>query len=288
LNAPPEVIALCSAAGLIAGQVLSLVAVRLPRRMHWDLENEVALAQAELGREGQAPAGPRPALFARGPECEHCGAALRGVGVVPVLGYLIRNARCVACGVSLPLMGPLVELTLAVVFGALVAQNGLGIGLLAAAVLAALLVTLAAIDARERLLPDALTLPGLWIGLTLNAFSVTVDPTSAILGAAGGWLFMAGSQWLFSRITGREGVAAGDHKLVAMMGAWLGWQVLPAILLLAMGTAALTLVLGRLGAGTTAQAGETAQAEMPFGPHLAAGGLLIMLGGTSWFSALVL
>lgn len=285
MNAPPEVIAFCGAAGLLVGQLLNLVAMRLPRRMQWDLENEVALAQAELGREGQPPAGPRPAIFNRGPECEHCGAALRGVGAVPVLGYLVRNARCVACGAVLPLAGPVVELALAGVFAALAAQIGLGLGLLPAGVLSTLLVALAAIDARERLLPDTLTLTGLWIGLTLNAFALTVDPSSAILGAAAGWLFMAGSQWLFSRMTGREGVAAGDHKLVAMMGAWLGWQVLPAILLIAMGTAALTLLVRRLTA--SGEAGG-AQEEMPFGPHLAAGGVLIMLGGTSWFSALVL
>lgn len=285
MNGAPEVAALCGLAGLLAGQVLHLVAVRLPRRMQWDLENEVALAQAELGREAQPPEGPRPALLTRGPECEHCGAALKGLGAVPVLGYLARNGKCIACGQGLPLSGPLVELTLGGACAVLAAQIGVTYGLLAASLLAALLITLAAVDARDRLLPDALTLPGLWIGLTLNAFTVTVDPSSAILGAAGGWLFMAGSQWLFGRLTGREGVAAGDHKLVALMGAWLGWQVLPAILLLAMGTAALTLIGRRLALGSAAGG---AQAEMPFGPHLAAGGLLIMLGGTTWFSALVL
>lgn len=271
--------------GLLLGQLLTLVALRLPRRMQWDLERDVALAHEELGREPVPPVGDRPTLLRRGPECLTCGASLGGAGAVPVAGYLLRNGRCRACGAALPLTGPVVELVLAGAFGALVLQLGATPTALAAAVLVSMLVTLAAIDAREHLLPDALTLPGLWLGLVLNAFGLFVDPTSAILGAAGGYGFLAGSQWLFGRLTGREGVAAGDHKLLAMIGAWLGWQVLPAVLLLALTSAAVLLVLARVLRRT---GGPDARTEVAFGPYLVAGALVLLCGGAKYLSALVL
>ncbi len=274
--------ALC---GLLLGQVMTLVVLRLPRRMQWDLEHEVALAHEELGRAPIPPTGDRPTLLRRGPECLACGASLGGVGAVPVLGYLLRNGRCRACGEPLPLTGPVVELVLAGAFLALTLQLGATPTLLAAAVLVTQLVTLGAIDARERLLPDALTLSGLWLGLVLNAFGLFVDPTSAILGAAGGYGFLAGSQWLFGRLTGREGIAAGDHKLLAMIGAWLGWQVLPAVLLLALTSAALLLVLARV---LRRGGGPDARTEVAFGPYLVAGALVLLCGGAKYLSALIL
>ncbi|MCK6574926.1 A24 family peptidase [Myxococcota bacterium] len=271
--------------GLLLGQLLTLVALRLPRRMQWDLERDVALAHEELGREPVPPVGERPTLLRRGPECLTCGTSLSGAGAVPVVGYLLRNGRCRACGATLPLTGPVVELVLAGAFLALVLQLGATPTALAAAVLVSMLVTLAAIDGRERLLPDALTLPGLWLGLVLNAFGLFVDPTSAILGAAGGYGFLAGSQWLFGRLTGREGIAAGDHKLLAMIGAWLGWQVLPAVLLLALTSAAVLLVLTRILRRT---GGPDARTEVAFGPYLVAGALVLLCGGAKYLSALIL
>lgn len=268
--------------GLVMGSFLNVVILRLPRMLEATWASECAeLADAASGQQHttrQPPAqneeSPAPLSLAHPPStCSHCGHRIRPHENIPVLSYLILQGRCSACGNPIGLRYPLVEAGTAVLTLLVVHHIGLTPQLVPALLLTWALISLAVIDYDTQLLPDSITQPVLWLGLVLSLFGLFTDSQSSILGAVAGYM----SLWLvyqaFRLTTGKEGMGYGDFKLMALFGAWLGWQALPQIILLSALTGALLgillILLGRHQRG----------APMPFGPFLAVAGWISLIWG---------
>jgi leader peptidase (prepilin peptidase) / N-methyltransferase len=254
--------------GLVVGSFLNVVIVRLPTMLNrqWRRECEQHLAAADTdGRTFN--------LIVPGSHCPHCGHRIRALENVPVLSYLWLGGRCSACGARISPRYPLVEL-LAAGLSALVAWHfGFGVAAVAAIFLTWALIVLTFIDIDHQLLPDVITLPCLWAGLLLSIFVVFTDPRSAIVGAAAGYLALWLVFHLFKLVTGKEGMGYGDFKLFALFGAWLGWQALPLIILLA------SFVGAIVGLGFILFRGRDRNLPIPFGPFLCAAGWIALLWG---------
>ncbi|HOP17215.1 MAG: prepilin peptidase [Chromatiaceae bacterium] len=259
--------------GLIVGSFLNVVILRLPRRMH----AELAEACADLRDEQAEPVTNRwfglDYLITPASTCPHCGHAIRAWENIPVLSYLLLRGRCSNCQAQISVRYPLVEALTGLLSLGVVLHFGATPAALAALVLLWGLVALTVIDLDEQLLPDQLTLPLLWLGLLVNIDGLFTDLTSAVIGAAAGYL----SLWLvfqvFRLITGREGMGYGDFKLLAVFGAFLGWQMLPLVILLS------SLIGAIVGIGLVVLRGRDRQIPIPFGPYLAAAGFVALLWG---------
>ncbi len=254
--------------GLLIGSFLNVVIYRLPRQMEHDWAAQC----------GQTPSGPRPSLVWPGSQCPECGHPLAWFENIPVLSFILQRGRCRACATRIPWRYPLVELAAAGL--ALAAVVAFGPTLEAGLVMGFLwtLLALAVIDARTLLLPDRLTLGLLWVGLLANVLGYwgAVSLADAVLGAAVGYASLAGVAWGYARLTGREGMGMGDAKLLAALGGWLGWMVLPLIVLLA---SLLALLAGGLAMWRGQADRHTA---LPFGPFLALAGAVAIFGGERW------
>jgi len=277
--------------GLVMGSFLNVVILRLPRIMEGEWRRECAELAAEAtpppaaaapaaadpaGADPAAdPSSAAPALSLAHPpsHCPHCGHRIRPWENIPILSWLVLRGRCSACGAGISWRYPVVEALTAVLSLLVVWHFGPTPQAAAALVLTWGLVALAFIDADTQLLPDDITLPLLWLGLVLSLWGIFVDSHSAILGAAAGYL----SLWLvfhaFRLLTGKEGMGRGDFKLLALFGAWMGWQTLPQIVLLSAVPGAIfgvaLLATGRTGRET----------PIPFGPFLAISGWVNLLWG---------
>lgn len=259
--------------GLIVGSFLNVVILRLPRRM----QAELAEACADLRNEQAEPLPNRwfglDYLITPASTCPHCGHAIRAWENIPVLSYLLLRGRCSNCQAQISIRYPLVEALTGLLSLGVVLHFGATPAALAALVLLWGLVALTVIDLDEQLLPDQLTLPLLWLGLLVNIDSLFTDLTSAVIGAAAGYL----SLWLvfqvFRLITGREGMGYGDFKLLAVFGAFLGWQMLPLVILLS------SLIGAIIGIGLVVLRGRDRQIPIPFGPYLAVAGFVALLWG---------
>jgi leader peptidase (prepilin peptidase)/N-methyltransferase len=270
--APAWTIALAAVFGLLIGSFLNVVIHRLPRMMQSEWERE---ARSLLEPEGDHPESTRYDLWSPRSQCPHCERPIRAHENVPVLSFLLLRGRCPGCGAHISWQYPAVELLTAALFAVTILHFGASTTGLAALALTAVLIAAAGIDARTTLLPDQLTLPLLWLGLVANYFGLFTDLESAVLGAVAGYL----SLWLvyhaFRLATGKEGMGYGDFKLLAALGAWLGWQALPMILLLA------SLVGAIVGIALILLRGRDRNIPIPFGPYLAAAGWLVLLWGDS-------
>jgi leader peptidase (prepilin peptidase)/N-methyltransferase len=203
-----------------------------------------------------------------GSHCPSCKSEITALQNIPVVSYLLLRGRCANCGVSIPIRYPLIELTTALVWVLCGLTFGVSNALAAAMLLTAVLISLTAIDLDHQLLPDALTLPLLWIGLLININATFVTLESAVLGAVFGYLSLWSVYWLFKVITGKEGMGYGDFKLLAALGAWFGVSALPTIVLLS------SLVGAVVGLGLIATGRQGRETPMPFGPFLAGAGLI--------------
>jgi leader peptidase (prepilin peptidase)/N-methyltransferase len=255
--------------GLAVGSFLNVVAARLPVMMERSWREECA----EL--TGAAPGVPRESLSLTQPgsRCPRCGHAIRAWENVPVLSYLLLRGRCSACRQPISLRYPVVEATTALLSWVVAWQLGWGPQLPAALLLTWALVALTLIDVDHQLLPDQITLPFLWLGLLLSTAGVYTDPVSSIIGAAAGYLVLWSVYHGFRLLTGKEGMGYGDFKLLALFGAWLGWQLLPQIVLLS------ALVGSLVGVGLIALRRHGRDVPIPFGPYLAAAGWIALLWG---------
>lgn len=291
----PPVLALF---GLCIGSFLNVVVYRVPLVMEREWWAEVAahLSDAETWRRVFAPresaAQPSaqhqataltlgqsvealPALSVVRPRsrCPACAHELRWHENIPVLSWLFLKARCSACGAPISARYPLVEIATALLFGAIAWRFGAQPATLAWCAFAAVLLALALIDWDTTLLPDSLTLPLLWGGLVAAALGWTVPLASAVWGAVAGYLSLWTVYQLFKLVTGKEGMGHGDFKLLATLGAWLGWPMLLPIILTASVIGAAVGIAMKLG-------GHLREGRyVPFGPFLAGAGLAVMLAG---------
>ena len=260
-------LALAGILGLILGSFVNVVATRLPALLDHRARREAA------GEVDLAADQPPPGLWRPASHCPACGTPLAVWQLLPLVGFALLRGRCAACGGAIPWRYPLLELLGAGIALLAVQRFGWDASGLAAGLFGLLLLAAAAIDAETQILPDALVLPTLWLGLAVNAFELFAQPASAILGAAIGYGALRLVNESYRLLRGRDGLGLGDCKLAAALGAWVGWQALPLALLLAI---ALGVLSGLLLLLTRRQAADQ---PFAFGPMLAAAGFLVLLHG---------
>lgn len=267
---PGLLVSACMVLGLVVGSFLNVVILRLPRMM------EIAWRREARELLELAPADEPPLSLTQPASCcPNCGKAIKPRHNVPVLGWLWLRGRCAFCRASISVQYPLVELASGILSALCAVHFGWGAQLAAALVFTWFSLALTVIDLRKQLLPDDLTLPLLWLGLGLSLFAVFTTPQSAIIGAMAGYLSLWSVFQLFLLITGKEGMGYGDFKLLAAIGAWLGWQALPVVILLS------SLVGALVGLGMVLFLRHDRRVPIPFGPYLAAAGWLAMMYGES-------
>jgi len=270
LNTPVLFILLIGIIGLLVGSFLNVVIYRLPvmmqRQWRSDCQNYLELpADAEHNEVFNLS---RPLS-----RCPSCKTPIKPYQNIPVLSYVLLKGQCANCGLAISKRYPLIEAFTAILSMLVAWHFGYSMQAGFALLLTWSLVALSFIDIDHQLLPDSITLPMLWLGLLLSVFSVFVDANTSIIGAVAGYLCLWTVYQLFKLATGKEGMGYGDFKLLALFGAWLGWQVLPVIILLS------SLVGAVIGVSMIVFGGHERGKPIPFGPYLAAAGWLAMLWG---------
>ncbi len=254
--------------GLMIGSFLNVVIHRLPLMM----ERDWAAQCAELREE--APLVYEPLSLARPrSRCPKCGHPISALENIPLLSWLVLRGRCRACSAPISARYPLVEAITGALFAYTAWHFGFGLAAMGAMVFAAALIALTGIDLDTQLLPDDITLPVLWLGLLLNVFGTYTDIKSAVIGAAAGYLSLWSVYWGFKLATGKEGMGYGDFKLLAALGAWLGWQMLPLTILLSSAVGAV------IGIAMMVFARHGRNVPIPFGPYLAIAGVIALFWG---------
>ena len=264
--------------GLIVGSFLNVVIYRFPIMMQRESDNYLAMEN-----DDQPAHIDRYNLMIPGSACTSCGHALSMADNVPLISYVWLKGRCRYCHAPISARYPSVELLTAVLSGIVIWQLGSGLVGLSSLVLLWMLLAMSFIDIDTQLLPDELTLPLLWLGLLVNLDGAIVPLRDAVLGAVAGYLALWVVYWLFKLVTGKDGIGYGDFKLLAALGAWMGWMMLPVIVLLSSAVGAL------VGLSLIAFRGHQRDRPIPFGPFLAAAGLISLLFGQPllqvWLSA---
>lgn len=270
LASSPLAFTLCTLVlGLLVGSFLNVVVYRLPKMMlrDWKVQAREVL---------ELPAEPQTETFnliLPHSRCPHCAHKIRAWENLPVVSYLFLGGKCSSCKAPISKRYPLVELACGLMSAFVAWHFGFGWQAGAVLLLSWGLLSMSLIDADHQLLPDAIVLPLLWLGLIVNAFGLFASLTDALWGAVFGYLALWCVFWLFKLITGKEGMGYGDFKLLAMLGAWGGWQILPlTILLSSIVGAVLGLILLRMRNVETST-------PIPFGPYLAIAGWIALLWG---------
>ncbi len=256
--------------GLCVGSFLNVVIHRLPRMLEQGWRTQCA----ELSGETTPPPA-RYNLMVPRSQCPVCGHRIGALENIPVVSYLFLRGHCLACKAPISARYPIVEMITAALTVAAIVRFGATPAGIAASVFLWTLVALTFIDFDTQLLPDNLTLPLLWAGLFANTLGAvpTVTLRDAVVGAIAGYLVLWAIYWAFKLIRGKEGMGYGDFKLLAALGAWLGWQMLPLIVLLS------SVVGAAIGISLVAFKGRDHQIPLAFGPYLAiAGGIALFFG----------
>ncbi len=265
---PFTLAAISSIFGLLIGSFLNVVIHRLPIMM----EREWQAQCAEL--TGNTPAQQEPfSLVAPRSRCPHCGHQIGALENIPILSYLLQKGCCKGCGKGISPRYPLVEALTGLVFGYAAWRFGFSLAGVGAMLFLSIMIALTFIDADTQLLPDDLTLPLIWAGLLINLFHTFTTLPNAVIGAAVGYLALWSVYWLFKLATGKEGMGYGDFKLLAAIGAWLGWPLLPLVILLS------SLVGAVIGVALIVLAKRGRNVPMPFGPYLAIAGVIALFWG---------
>jgi leader peptidase (prepilin peptidase)/N-methyltransferase len=257
--------------GLLIGSFLNVVIYRVPVILD-SLWRHRAQSTLELPLDQEDEPAPFNLLVPRS-SCPHCGHQIRAWENIPVLSYLWLRGKCAGCGASISVRYPFVELLTAVVSVITAWHFGVSLTTLAALVLVWALIALAFIDYDHQILPDAITIPFVWAGLFVNSFGLFATLQSAFFGAISGYLSLWLVYQVFKLITKKEGMGFGDFKLVAMLGAWLGWQLLPITILLAAFSGAI------IGGTYLAVSRHGRDHPIPFGPFLCIAGWIALLWG---------
>jgi len=251
--------------GLLIGSFLNVVIYRLPKIMQRDFDNYIAEQNGQ-----DLPHQDVFNLSVPRSACPHCGHQISAIENIPVLSFLALRGKCAQCKAAISMRYPLVELLTACISFGMAWHFGTGPAGMASLLFAWFLIALALIDFDTQLLPDDLTLPMLWCGLLVNTQNVFCTLESAVLGAAIGYGLLWSVYWVFKLCTGKEGMGYGDFKLLAALGAWYGWTVLPITIL------ASSLAGAIIGIGLMILAKRGRDVPMPFGPYLAIAGLLML------------
>ncbi|MBW4052880.1 MAG: prepilin peptidase [Proteobacteria bacterium] len=282
-SSPALYIGTCLVLGLIVGSFLNVVIHRVPIMMERQWREECAeLAHPDLAATipANAAAKERYDLVVPRSACPACKTPITALQNVPLLSYLFLRGRCAKCGVHISIRYPLVEALTGILSGAVAWKLGFAWPAAAGLVLTWFLVALAFIDIDTQFLPDSLTLPLLWLGLLLSLLApapggapVPVDMRSSIIGAIAGYLSLWSVYHLFRLLTAKEGMGFGDFKLLAALGAWLGWQMLLPLVLVAAAVGAV------VGIALLSLRGQNRSTPIAFGPFLAAAGWLMLMFG---------
>jgi leader peptidase (prepilin peptidase)/N-methyltransferase len=274
-GSPATFIAVCGVLGLLVGSFLNVVIHRMPVML--DRQWRAQAAEIE-GRE--LPPEPRYNLIAPRSACPGCKAPITAAHNIPVISWLFLRGKCASCGKRISARYPLVELLTGIASALVAWRFGFGWACVAGLVLTWFLIALTFIDVDTQLLPDDLTLPLLWIGILVSltlphveGARLPVDLRSSVIGAIAGYLSLWSVYHLFRIVTGKEGMGYGDFKLLAALGAWLGWQMLLPIILGAAGVGAV------LGIAMIVTGQRDRGIPMAFGPYLAAAGWLALMFG---------
>jgi leader peptidase (prepilin peptidase) / N-methyltransferase len=261
---------LAAVVGLCIGSFLNVVIHRLPRMLEQGWRTQCA----ELSGETSQPTARYNLLVPRS-QCPACGHRIGALENIPVISYLFLRGHCLACNAPISARYPIVELMTAALTVAAMVRFGVTPAGIAASVFLWTLVALTFIDFDTQLLPDNLTLPLLWAGLLANLAGAVPSVTlrDAVIGAIAGYLLLWLIYWAFKLIRGKEGMGYGDFKLLAALGAWLGWQMLPLIVLLS------SVVGAAIGISLVVFKGRDHQLPLPFGPYLAIAGAIALFFG---------
>ncbi len=257
--------------GLCIGSFLNVVIHRLPKMMERAWREECAeLAGAPAA--GAPPQGRYNLLVPRS-GCPACGARITALQNVPVFSWLALRGKCAACKATIPARYPVVELLGGLIAFYAASRYGATLAAVGAMVFCWSLLALTAIDFDTQLLPDDITLPLLWAGLLVNLGATFVPLQSAVIGAVAGYLALWLVYWAFKLATGKEGMGYGDFKLLAAIGAWLGWQKLPMVILLS------SVVGAAIGIALIVFTRHGREKPIPFGPYLAIAGAIALFWG---------
>ena len=267
--------ALCGILGLIVGSFLNVVIHRLPKMLEREWRAQCAELNSTVATETtqSSSSQPRYNLMVPRSSCPHCGHNISALENIPVISYLLLRGKCKGCAAPISMRYPIVEVVCGLLSAYVAWHFGFGWAAMAALLFSWALLALTFIDFDTQLLPDDITLPLLWLGLLFNLSGIFVDLPGAVTGAVAGYLILWIIYWLFKLITGKEGMGYGDFKLLAAIGAWLGWKMLPLVILLS------SLVGAIIGITLIIALGRDRNIPIPFGPYLAGGGLIALFWG---------
>lgn len=266
---PFVLITLVTLSGLLVGSLITVIAYRTPLMMQREWRNDCA-EFLDLPDQ-KAPDSGRFNWLWPLPHCPRCKTKLRAIEVVPLLSFIAQKGRCRHCQEAIGCHYPMIELITGLASGVTAWQFGYSLELAAALLFTWTLVALSAIDIKQQLLPDSMILPLLWMGLFISLSSVFSSPEFSIIGALAGYLFLWVIYQAFKLVTGKEGMGHGDFKLLAALGAWVGWIGLPIIILLASVTAVV------IGLSMILFVKHDRRVPIPFGPYLSLAGWLALL-----------
>jgi len=260
--------------GLFVGSFLNVVIYRIPLRLQheWRTECKEFLEIESSPTENQESSPPEN-IFTSRSHCPNCGHLITALENIPVISYLLLRGKCSNCGACISPRYPAVEILTAILSGLVAWSYGLTPALPFLLILVWSLIALSFIDFDHKLLPDKLLLPILWLGLLVNSQGLITDIYSSLYGAVAGYLTLWLVYQVFKLLTGKEGMGYGDFKLLALIGAWLGWQMLPLVILLSSLVGAVIGILGILILG------RDRQLPIPFGPYLSIAGFIALLWG---------
>jgi leader peptidase (prepilin peptidase)/N-methyltransferase len=254
--------------GLLVGSFLNVVIHRMPIMMEREWHANCLELQGK-----DVPDNTKYNLVTPRSACPKCQHKITALENIPVFSYLFLKGKCSGCQTPISARYPIVEAVTGLLIGAVALKFGYSITTLFAWIFVFALITLTCIDYDTQLLPDDITLPLLWLGLLFNLNNGFVSLSSAVIGAMAGYLILWTIYWLFKLVTGKEGMGYGDFKLLAAIGAWFGWQLLPAVILLS------SVIGAVIGIAMIIFKNKDRQTAIPFGPFLALGGMAALFYG---------
>lgn len=268
-------VSLITLLGLFIGSFLNVLIYRLPLRLQheWRSECKEFLGAAESASDNAESGEPPENIFTSRSHCPHCGHMITALENIPVVSYLFLRGKCSQCSKPISARYPAIELLTAALSALTALTFGYTVVTAFILILVWSLIALSFIDFDHQLLPDKLVFPVLWLGLLMNSQNIHTDVYSALYGAVAGYLSLWFVYQVFKLLTGKEGMGYGDFKLLALLGAWLGWQMLPLIILLS------SLVGAAIGILGIMILGRDRQLPIPFGPYLSIAGLIALFWG---------